>query len=122
MYALLGGTIRPQPEGITLQVVTSPAPISKFESCLGRDQAWFGLPNEFAPSALEGMRNAAQSHPALPGAAVLCNLAAFTEIGSSNLVFKVLGQAVVHLLLTPGTPDQNEIASLLTLETPSETW
>lgn len=30
MYALLGGTIRPQPKGVTLQVVTSPAPIAKF--------------------------------------------------------------------------------------------
>lgn len=119
MYGLLGAAFVPAATGhLRVEVAGSEDTGNVFFASLASslDDVFVGLPREYVESVLDGACSASNIHDL--GAGILrFDCAAHGHVGSSQALFRQLGEAVVLLFgIDPDEEARQEISELLQLE------
>lgn len=116
MYGLLGAELTPAKSGFTIEIASVRAPMGSFDDAIASkasEDVRVGLLDEYSEAVFEGMSEIAVTKVALPCAKLTCDIAACGMVGSSEIIFKALGRALISLLLMPDEPNEECVRELL---------
>jgi hypothetical protein len=119
-YGLLGAELHPSQTGRLLyEVAVSEASGSIFEDSIAvrPEEVRVGLPEEYAPSVVEGILEAERQTPNLVSGRLLIHCAAHGIVGSSRWLFARLARTLTKILTLESMPSsEEEAASHLSFE------
>lgn len=114
-YGMIGGRFwGDHSSALLLEVNRSDVRVRDFDgnASRGLDTVHIGLLPEFAPSVIRGLQRGAAGVRTISGGLVKVDCAAYGEIGSSPVVFELLGAALITLLSYDDQPSESELMEL----------
>jgi hypothetical protein len=119
MYGLLGGELRPDDAGFSIEIASTPVSLDPFEDAIASkqsDDVRGGLLDEFVHAVVDGMIESAKKQVNLPRATISCDIGVCGMVGSTPLIFKILGKALFEILIMREESDERDIQALLVFD------